>query len=180
MSTKSLQRLGVLTRSFGLQGGIRCALDSLVVPTVKTPCTVRVGFSESFTEARELALCENHSGSLICYFSGVTTRDAAEELSDRAVWIDPDLLVYDDPFSDARIVGYSVVDEDGRDLGKIVDIIGSRAQYVWIIAGSEREWMMPAVSEFVRDIRSDEGRVVVRLIPGMYDEEADEENEQPT
>ena len=178
MSAKNLQRLGVLTRSFGLQGGIRCALDSMAVPKVRTPCAVRIGFSESFTEERELALCENHSGSLICYFTGVASRDAADALFDRGLWIDPSLLEYDDPFSDARLVGYRVFDEAGRDLGTIVDIIGSHTQYVWIIYTGEREWMMPAVEEFVREIRADDRRVIVRPIPGMYDDDEEEHEQQ--
>jgi 16S rRNA processing protein RimM len=172
-------RLGVLSRSFGLNGGIRLALDSLAVPTVITPCTAWIGFSESFVEERRLIRCEEHSGSLICYFDGVTDRDAADALADRALWLDAGSFSFKDRFSDSRIIGYAVRDEDGRDLGTIVEILGTRAQYVWSIASGDREWMMPAVDEFVREIRTEDHTVVVRPIPGMFDDETDEEHERP-
>ena len=179
MSTQQRQRLGVLTRSFGLKGGIHLALDSIAVPTVATPCAAWIGFSESFLEQRQLVRCEDHSGQLICYFDGVVDRNAAEELADRALYIDPAMLSYKDPLSDARLVGYGVRDEEGRDLGTIADIIGTRAQYVWSIRVDEREWMMPAVDEFVREIKADERLVVVRPIPGMFDDDG-EDDERPT
>jgi 16S rRNA processing protein RimM len=179
MSAKDRQRLGVLTRSFGLLGGVRCALDSIAVPSVATPCDAWLGFSESFVEARRLVRCEEHSGSLICYFDGVTTRDAADALTDRALWLDPDVLRFDDPYSDSRLIGYAVRDEGGRDLGSITGILGTRAQYVWEVTAGEREWMLPAVDEFIREIRTDEHMVVVRPIPGMVDEESDESDERP-
>ena len=178
MSTQNRQRLGVLGRSFGLAGGVRLATDSLALPQVATPCTVWIGYSESFVEPRRLVRCEEHSGSLICYFDGVTSRDAAEELADRALWIEPEALRFDNPFADARLVGYAVRDEEGRDLGSIVDILGSRAQYVWSIRNGEKEWMMPAVDEFVREIRSDDRLAIVRPIPGMYDELEDDSDER--
>lgn len=177
MSTQERQRLGVLTRSFGLHGGIRCALDSIAVPVVSTPCDAWLGYSESFTEARRLVRCEEHSGSLICYFDGVTTRDAADALADRALWIDSGALRFDDPFSDIRLLGFAVRDEEGRDLGSIVGIAGTRSQYVWEVADGGREWMIPAVDEFVREIRTDERTVVVRPIPGMIDEEPENSSE---
>jgi 16S rRNA processing protein RimM len=178
MSKQERSRVGVLTRSFGLNGGIRCALDMLAVPTVATPCPAWVGYSESFVEERRLVRCEEHSGSLICYFDGVTTRDAADALADRALWLDAGTLSFENPFSDSRMIGYAVRDEQGRDLGTIEEIIGSPRQFVWQIRFGERQWMIPAVDEFVREIRVDEHTVVVRPIPGMIDEEPDEENER--
>lgn len=174
MPAQNRQRLGVLTRSFGLQGGIRCALDAIAMPQISTPCAAWIGYSESFVEERRLALTENHSGSLICYFDGITSREAADALADRALWVDADRISYDDPFSDARLLGFRVHDESGRDLGVIVDILGSRTQYVWTIAFEDREWMMPAVDEFVREIRIDDKLIIARPIPGMFDEESDD------
>ncbi|MBC8144104.1 MAG: 16S rRNA processing protein RimM [bacterium] len=174
MSAQNRQRLGVLTRSFGLQGGIRCALDSVAVPQISTPCIAWIGYSESFAEERRLALTENHSGSLICYFDGVASRNAADALADHALWVEADRIRFDDQYSDSRLVGYRVRDEQGNDLGVIVGILGTRAQYVWTIAFEDREWMMPAVEEFVREIRVEEKLIVARPIPGMFDGEADE------
>jgi 16S rRNA processing protein RimM len=175
MSSHDRLRLGVLGRSFGLQGGLRISPASLAVPTVATPCSAWIGYSESFVEERRLVRCEEHSGTLICYFEGVTTRDAAEALTDRAIWVEAASVRFEDRFSDARMIGYAVRDEEGRDLGTIEEILGTRAQYIWSIRSGEREWMLPAVDEFVREIRTEDQTVVVRPIPGMIDEEPEDE-----
>ena len=56
--------------------------------------------------------------------------------------------------------------EDGAELGRIEDVLTMPSSDVYVIAG-EKRYMVPAVREFVREIRVDEGYVRRHLIEGM-------------
>ncbi len=174
MSSGSRVRLGVLTRTFGLAGGIRLSIDGDAVPMLAAPCEVSLGFSESFTEPFRLERYEARVGNVTCYFAGYTSRESAERLLDRALFVDMGLLSYEDPLANPQFVGYEVFDESGENLGNIISIFKTPAHFIWMIRLEGREWMIPAIEQFVVESRHAERKVIVRPIPGMVVEEPED------
>jgi 16S rRNA processing protein RimM len=171
-------RLGVLTRTHALDGALRLALDAPAIPSITLPQEVIVGYSESFARPQTLLSFDARSGDPICRFEGVTTHESARELVDQALFLPEEAIRYENPFSDPGLIGYAVCDESGRDLGEIIGLISTPAHYVWSIDAEDREWMLPAVEPFVVEIQHDRQMVVVRPIPGMYEEEPDDDQQQ--
>lgn len=171
MSSGSHVRLGVLTRTYGLAGGVRLALDGDPIPTIATPCDARIGYSDTFTQPIRLERSDSRSGEVICYFAGLTDRDKAETVLDRALFVPMESLSYEQPFAHPRLVGYEVRNESGEMLGRIGSIFKTPAHYIWQVESEEREWMMPAIDQFVVDVRHDDRIAIVRPIPGMVAEE---------
>src|SRR5688572_23366111 len=101
-------RLGVLTRTHGLAGGLRCALDGETVPTVTVPVDAWIGYSESFLRPLRLERFEPVQGDPICFFEGIDSHAKATELVDHAVYVPEETIRYENPFSDPRVIGYSV------------------------------------------------------------------------
>ena len=52
-------------------------------------------------------------------------------------------------------------------LGKIADVLTLPANNVYVVRGGEREIMIPAVDQFVKEVNVDEGYMTVALIEGM-------------
>ena len=171
MSTGSHLRLGVLTRTYGLAGGVRLALDGDAIPTIATPCDVRIGYSDAFTQPIRLERADSRSGEVICYFAGLTDRDKAAVVLDRALFVPFESLSYEQPLAHPGLIGYEVRDESGEMLGRIRSIFKTPAHYIWQVEAQEREWMMPAVDQFVIELRHDDRMAIVRPIPGMVVEE---------
>jgi 16S rRNA processing protein RimM len=177
MPDESLLRLGVLTRTFGLAGGLRLSLDTEVVPQIEAPCDVRLGFSETFNRSGRLLRYEDHNGTLICFFDRVTTQQEAKELLDHALFLPESAVAYADPMAHPKLIGYRVVSEGGEELGTIDGIFKTSAHYIWGIDSGGKEWMMPAIPEFLVEIRGEERLAIVRPIPGMFTEEPDDEEQ---
>jgi 16S rRNA processing protein RimM len=171
MPEGSLLRLGVFTKTFGLAGGLRCVLDTEIVPQVTTPCEVRIGFSEAFTRSMRLARCDEHSGALICFLDGIGTQEQAQGVVDQAVFVNQDDVVYPDPLAHPRLIGYTVQNEAGEELGEVEAIFRTSAHHIWSVRMGEHEWMMPAIGEFLIGIDDEARKATVRLIPGMFEEE---------
>ena len=171
MTDSRFIRLGVLSRPHALEGGLRCMLDNPSVPAISVPCTVKVGFSESYAQDRTLVRYEAGRGEVVCFFQGVDTREKAMELMDQALFIEPDLLSYEKPYADPGLIGFEIRDEDDRLLGTVAGMLLTNAHYIWRVEEEGREWMLPAIEEFVLGIDEEAQVIVVRLIPGLYDDD---------
>ncbi|MGE3801432.1 MAG: ribosome maturation factor RimM [Candidatus Kapaibacterium sp.] len=175
MADSSLIRLGILTRPHGVEGGMRCRLDQQSVPVVDTPCRVSIGYSISFVQPYELIKCEpGREGELVCYFRGIDNREETEPLSDKGIFVERKVLHYGEIWSDPGLIGSRILDESGKELGRLAGMFDSAAHYIWRIEQGEREWLLPAIEEFVIDVDEEEGVIQVRLIPGLYDDDAEE------
>lgn len=95
----------------------------------------------------------------ILKLEGVTDRDGAEKLRDSTLSVSreriPDLP--EGEFYDFQIVGLRVVTSDGRDLGRITEILRTGANDVYL---TDRV-LVPAVDRFVRGIDLERGEMVV-------------------
>lgn len=177
MSSGPRLRIGVLSRAYALAGGIRCILDSDAVPaSIAVPCECWIGYSESFLRPIRLERYEIRSGDIICYFSGTSSPEAAAAITDQALFLPMEAVSYDHTLAHPALIGYSILDEAGELLGTIASIFKTPAHFIWLVRSAEREWMLPAIDEFVREVRHEERVAVIRPIPGMVVEEPEDDD----
>jgi len=163
--------LGTLVKPLGLQGELKlrdsadfwdAALESSVLhvegPAGKRPIRV--------TRARS-----PRAGSHALVFEGVTTRDEAERLVGAALTIDGERLDVPLPSEPLafQLVGVDVLLPDETVLGQVQDLLHLPAHDVFVVGKGEREWLVPNVPAFVREL--DLGRRVLRItpIPGLLE-----------
>lgn len=170
-------RLGVLTRKHGLGGAMRLLLDAPSVPQLTLPADGLLGYSEAFGKPCRLLRFDVASGDPICGFEGIDTPEQADALLDQALFLPSEAIAYTDPYSDPALIGYAVVTTEEVPLGTIRGMIRTPGYYVWTIEQQGREWMIPAVDRFVIEIRRDRRSVVVDPIPGMYDDDGPEDEQ---
>ena len=67
------------------------------------------------------------------------------------------------------IIGLDVIDfENGKNYGKVVDIINRGASDIYVVETPNGEKMIPAVDEFIVEINVNSG-IKVRTIDGLLD-----------
>ena len=65
-------------------------------------------------------------------------------------------------------MGLEVVDEDGRELGVVKEVLFTGANDVYVVERADgSELLLPAVKDVVLRVDVDAGRMVVRLLPGL-------------
>ena len=72
-------------------------------------------------------------------------------------------------FFQDQIIGLRVETTDGQPVGIVEAIIDGPANDVYVCRAGEREFLIPAVDEFIKVIDPGAGRIVVAPIPGMLD-----------
>ena len=126
-------------------------------------------FKRFFINGSEIKMLSSreHKGFVLAKLEGVDDVNTAMALKGKTVHIHRD---------DARlprghyflqdIMGASVVDENGAEIGKLTEIMETPASRIYVVKG-EREHMIPAVPEFILSTDAENGIIKVHLIEGM-------------
>lgn len=157
-------KVGQIVAAFGIRGQVK----------VKA----LTDFVERFDVGRRLRLngewvtikaSAEHKGSMILTLSGVSDRNQAEALQwaylEAVAEERPEL--HDDEYLTSDLIGLAAIDEGGASLGLVKAVQRYPAHDVLVVG----DVLVPAVSEFVRDVDLENKTITLRPIPGMFDGE---------
>lgn len=107
-----------------------------------------------------------------CFFldvEGVSDLESAKAFVGCEILIPADRLkeLPEDEYYWRDIIGLEVVTEDGRFIGNIETIFTAGGNDVYVCTGGEREILIPAIAEVVREIDLAKKIMVVRLLEGL-------------
>jgi 16S rRNA processing protein RimM len=162
----SLLAVAFIRRPFGIRGEL--LLDLLVSQPrqlMEAPFVCLGG------EDRRLAVgsLRRHGTEYVIRLEGVDDRNAAEALRGQTLFLRTD----EQPPLPAgvyflhQIEGLRVVTEEGEELGRVTEIIKTGANDVYVVSGERGEILLPAIPPVIREIRLEEGKMVVHLLDGL-------------
>ncbi len=128
-----------------------------------------LGFRTFYIDGAAMAVrsARVHGRMVLAQLEGVEDINAAMRLKNRIVHIArKDVRLPEGGFFLVDLIGAAVLEEDGRELGILAEVLDLPAGNVYVVRG-EREHMIPAVPEFVLKTDVENGVVTVRLIEGM-------------
>ena len=115
-------------------------------------------------QPRKVLSARAHKDMLIALLEGVMDVNAAMALKNKVVYFDrADARLPRGGFFLADILGADVVDEEGRFIGKLTEVLTLPAQNVYVVKGEE-EHTIPAVPEFILDTDLEKRRITVHMI----------------
>lgn len=111
-------------------------------------------------------------GYPIVRFHGYADRTAAERLRDTLIEIDeadlpplPEGEYYVDD-----LVGLDVVTAEGEPVGRLMEVLGTGANDVYVVARpGQREVLIPAITDVVVAVDLAAKRVVINVVPGLLE-----------
>jgi len=127
-----------------------------------------------------------HKNGFLLAFEGITTPEQVGHLRNQLLYIpavDRPPLPEGEYYHHGRavtyhhqILGLSVVDEKGQELGKLTEILETGANDVYVVKRSDgTELLLPAISEVVLDVDLPRKTMRVHLLPGLVEEETNDE-----
>lgn len=126
-------------------------------------------FARLFVAGKELRVLSARvqKDFLLVRLEGVEDVNAAMTLKGKVVSIDrDDAQLPAGHFFLQDIIGAEVVDEQGRRVGRLSEVLERPASLIYVVQG-ETEHLIPAVPEFILATDAEAGRITVRLIEGM-------------
>ncbi len=108
-------------------------------------------------------------GHVYLRLSGIDSAEAAAGLRDQLLSLPEGQL---ESLSEGRyyrfqVVGMRVYDGEGEHLGRIVEVLTTGSNDVYVVHGERGEILVPAIDDVVREVDVDGGRMVVEPMEGM-------------
>ena len=153
---------GQIVNTHGIRGEVR------IVPWADSALFLKK-FKTFYIDNKPVRVLSSrvHKDMLIAQLEGINDINAAMPLKNKVIKIDRnDARLPKGAFFIQDILGASVVDEQGNEIGKLTDVLDVPRGQIYEVKG-ETDHLIPAVDEFILSVDADAGVIVVRLIEGM-------------
>lgn len=159
---KQFLEAGQIVSTHGIQGEVR-------IQPWADDAAFLTRFRRFYLDGAEIRVrsCRVHKSMCIAALEGIGTINEAMPLKGKILCINrDDARLPEGTFFLQDLLGCRVVEQSGRDLGIVADILSEPASSVLVVQG-EREILIPDVSAFVLKKDPEAGIITVRLIEGM-------------
>jgi 16S rRNA processing protein RimM len=164
--------VGKVTASFGVRGEVK------VIPLTDYPERFKedghyyLSKKNLFMEV-EIQGVKIRDREIIIKFKGIDSPEAAQIYRNALLEV-PRGDVFelpDDHYYYFEIVGLLAVTEEGAILGRVIEIIETGSNDVYLVENEQgREILLPALKEVIREIDLEKGTMLVRPLPGLLEE----------
>ena len=155
--TDDRRTVAVILAPKGLRGGVR------VEALTDWPERLEIGaevWLEGDPEPTRITAVEAGGKSLVLYLAGLDSRAAAERATGRYLEAAAQSLPEGTYYWD-QIIGLEVVDSEGREVGKLVEVFRAGGNEVYRVVGPAGERLVPALHSAVLDVDLEAGRMTV-------------------
>lgn len=159
---KQFLEAGEIVSTHGIQGEVK------ILPWADSP-EFLLSFRTLYLNRQPYTVQSSrvHKTCVLAKLQGIDTPEDATLLRGKVVSIDrSQVKLPKGTVFIADLIGCRVLDDAGAEIGKIKDVLTMPSSDVYVIHG-EKDYMIPAVKEFVKEICVEEGFVRVHLIEGM-------------
>ena len=158
--------VGKITNVHGLHGEVR------VQPWADSPeflCQFSTLYVGNTHWPIKVMGARTHKGMAILHLEGLTDVNGALAMRGAVLYIDRnDAHLPEGTFFLADLMGLEVRDvKTGAVLGKIADVLTLPANNVYVVRGGQRELMIPAVPQFIKETNIDQGYLSVEMMEGL-------------
>lgn len=159
--------VGRILRPHGIRGALLVDPISEQLLGLSAEAQVWVGPDRNSMILREL---RRHGGRWLLWLEGIDSREKAESLRGHEIALP---LADVPPLPEGtyyhwQILGLRVVSDEGASLGRVVEILKTGANDVYVVRDEAGEEMLiPAIHSVILEVDLDDHEIKVHLIPGL-------------
>jgi 16S rRNA processing protein RimM len=158
--------IGRIAGPRGIHGELKVSIESEDPGRFLELDVVYLGESFERFAVQRARLFKDHA---LLTLAGLNTREAAERWRGVYVYVhlDDALPLEDGSYYYFQIEGLSVSTDEGEELGRVVEILATGANDVYVVRGQTGELLIPALKHVILQIDLEAGRMVVHLPAGL-------------
>jgi 16S rRNA processing protein RimM len=130
---------------------------------------ITLHLSSGLSERRKLSSARKTGKKAVLSLNGISSPEPAYRgaLIEADTGLFPDLS--EEEYLYDQIIGLTVLTPDGTVLGKISGIFETGSNDVYVVQGVEREYLIPAIRDVIREIDLKEEKITIYPIEGLLD-----------
>jgi 16S rRNA processing protein RimM len=163
--------IGEVLTSWGLKGHVRIYNYADTPETYKQIRELYIR-KENRTIPLEIREAREHKGGVILKFKGRERIEEVEELFRETLYMHKRDLAPLEPGEHYwhQLIGMEVRTDTGKELGTLREILCTGSNDVYVVRQGEREILVPAIRDVIREVDVNENRMTVHPLEGMLDE----------
>lgn len=164
-----LLEIGRIVKCHGLQGAVKVLSFLEGKRTLEVIREVYIGKDAGSAVPYRIKTIDPLKRSFLLAVEGIARIEQADPLLGCSVWIPADRLekLPEGEYYWWQLIGLEVRSEDGRFLGFIEEILPTGSNDVYVCRGGEREILLPAIADVIREIDTERGFMSVRILEGL-------------
>ncbi len=168
-------KVGIITATHGLKGEVKVFPTTDDVKRFKRlkKVTLDTGKAQTFGTILEIESVKFSKQFVLVKFKGIDSIEEVEKYRKAALMVPRSEAVplKKDEYFIADLIGLSVRDEDGTELGTLKDVMETGANDVYVIALLDgRECLLPAIKQCVLEVNVEDGFIRIHMLEGLLDE----------
>ena len=160
-----------ITKSVGIKGLVRAEALSDQPDRLLSLKQVFLGKTESEVRPAVVETAESRGSGAVLKFHSVEDRTGADALKGSWIFVEDhqQIPAKKGSYFIHEVIDLRVFSEEGTELGVVKDVVTLPAGDAWVVRIGERDVMVPAVKEFIRNVDLHRRRVVIRMIEGLME-----------
>lgn len=170
VSTDDLLLVGKVARPHGIDGWLRILSFAQSGETFLRSGTVFIGAGPGETRSYVVSSIKPHKNVFLLKLKGVDSFEEAEKHRGAAIFVKKETLPpkTEDEYYWYELIGLRVHLNTGQDLGTIRQIIPTGSNDVYVVRKGNREYLVPATHDVVKDIDLSQKRMIIEEKEGLF------------
>lgn len=173
MERPCLVAVGKAGGAHGVQGAVKIFVYGETFATLTRGAKLfwRAGSPGSDVQKLTLISAAMHGRVWLAQFEEIRDREAARAINGKELLIEEDRLptLAEGEYYHYQLIGLLVESVDGGVLGTLAAIMETGSHDVYVVKGEDREFLIPAIEEVVREIDLQRRRVVIDPPEGLLE-----------
>lgn len=174
---EEILKVGVITSTHGVRGEVKVfpttddirrfkRLKQVILDTGKEKLTLEIEGVKFF------------KNMVILKFKGIDNVDDVQQYRQKDLYVERKdaVKLHKDEYFIADLIGTDVFDEEGKQVGKLTDVLNTGANDVYVVAlaadyceSEAKEVLLPAIRQCVREVDIEAKKMVVHIMEGLLD-----------
>ena len=163
--------LGKVIATHGLRGQLRVVLFSGDFSSVAGLDSVILKGTTSGMDTFAVAAIARHGKKVLITLKDFDSINQVLNLVGRELYVRREQLpeLSEGEYYWCDLLGLKVVTDQGENLGILADIIATGSNDVYVVKSGEKEYLIPALEDVVREVNLDDGVMKVSPLEGLFD-----------
>lgn len=155
--------MGYIANAFGIQGWVKIKVTTEYTDSLDDYENIYLRLPNKQVVKKEIENSFARDGVFHAKLLGVDNRDAAFALKGATVCVDRDDFPEpeDDEFYWVDLIGLSVINQQGENLGLVKDLMETGANDVLVVRDENVERLIPFVAQYIIDVNLEQKQIVV-------------------
>ena len=171
LNKSNLTAIAKIIKEWGVRGQMKALPLIDIFYSLATENQVVLNLPSGISEAMKIKSLKKLNKYAVVSFYEIDNPEIALKYRGAIIYADKSLLASlpEEVYFYDQLIGLAVCTEDGNSIGRITDIFPTGSNDVYAVKGPDKEYLIPAIHDVIKEINLKEGKIIIQALEGLLD-----------